>query len=170
MLCEETDLVDFLDLGLQPMSGIFPGKDEPDPVSAPLTLRRCSNPKCSNVQLSAAHNLENMAKHYSYYSGISPMMENHLKTIASEIESYNSLNEGDNLLDIGCNDCTLLNQFAERGFNLYGMDPSASKFQHRFSSEIKVHFDFFSKVSLYSWLGKEIKFKSIFIPSLCSMI
>ena len=52
-----------------------------------------------------------------------------------------------NILDIGSNDGTFLNFFAESGYNnlLYGVDPSAEKFREFYNPNINVSIDFFSK-------------------------
>ena len=39
--CGNTDLIEFLNLGEQPLSGIFPNPAEKDPQSGPLILAKC---------------------------------------------------------------------------------------------------------------------------------
>ncbi|MEM9479768.1 MAG: class I SAM-dependent methyltransferase [Verrucomicrobiota bacterium] len=152
LICDSDDLTDFLDLGEQPLSGVFPAVDDPDPVATPLVLRRCGYNDCGHVQLSAVADLDKMyGQTYGYFSGISPLMRAHLGKLADEIKEAVDLQPGDSLLDIGCNDCTLLNNFANSGYSLFGIDPSAEKFRHRAAPEIEAHYDFFSGDALEQW-------------------
>jgi NDP-4-keto-2,6-dideoxyhexose 3-C-methyltransferase len=67
----------------------------------------------------------------------------------------------DKILDIGCNDGTFLNFFAKNKYKeLYGIDPSASKFQNYHSNKIKLETDFFSRNAVEKKFGKK-KFKLI---------
>src|SRR5208283_1123979 len=61
---------------------------------------------------------------------------------------------GDVVLDIGCNDGTLLNAYGTKtGLTRIGMDPSSKKFAGHFQPDIKVVYDFFSEKGARSLIG-----------------
>ena len=66
-------------------------------------------------------------KNYWYSSGINKTMRNHLKDLSLKslklLNNYNLPKEKINILDIGCNDGTLLS-FYQKQSNKFGIDPS----------------------------------------------
>jgi NDP-4-keto-2,6-dideoxyhexose 3-C-methyltransferase len=125
-ICRSTDLLDVISLGSQALSGCFPAQDEPDPDAAPLHLLRCES--CGLVQL--AHSVDPKflyTPNYGYRSGINETMRQHLAGIAAELLSRFQPAPGRVVLDIGCNDGTLLGQYPSTLVRL-GIDPLADKF------------------------------------------
>ena len=125
-ICRSTDLLDVISLGSQALSGCFPAQDEPDPDVAPLHLLRCES--CGLVQL--AHSVDPKflyTSNYGYRSGINETMRQHLAGIAAELLSRFQPAPGRVVLDIGCNDGTLLDQYPSTLVRL-GIDPLADKF------------------------------------------
>jgi NDP-4-keto-2,6-dideoxyhexose 3-C-methyltransferase len=145
-ICGEDDLRTILNLGDQPLSGVFPRADEKDPSTSPLDLVRCASPECGLLQLRHTAELSEMyGATYGYYSSISPMMVDHLEKKTEDLIRFAELRKGDVVLDIGCNDGTLLNSYgADRGLVRVGMDHSAAKFSDHYDSDIRVIYDFFS--------------------------
>ena len=101
-----------IDLGEQAISSYFSDKDE-DLPTYPLVLGRCSN--CGLVQLKHTVKPEKLyTSFYGYRSGINEQMTTHLQGAADyalkffEEAEYEHLN----ILDIGCNDGTLLKKFS----------------------------------------------------------
>jgi NDP-4-keto-2,6-dideoxyhexose 3-C-methyltransferase len=97
---------------------------------------------------------------YGYYSSISPMMVSHLEGISRKILDLAKPRAGDLVLDIGCNDGTLLNLLGGRGLERVGMDPSAKKFSSNFQPDLKVAFDFFSEKGAREIVGNR-QFRAI---------
>lgn len=150
-LCKGKNLKQILDLGNQPMSGIFPKLTELPPPSSPLVLMYCDD--CGFVQLKHSANVSNMyGLTYGYHSSLSQSMVAHLKAIVKKLSRSVNLTEGDSVLDIGCNDGTLLNSYSEerRGISRFGIDPSSEKFLSHFEKDIKIAIDFFSAYSARS--------------------
>jgi hypothetical protein len=56
-------------------------------------------------------------------------MVRHLNNLAAELKSRVTLSSEDLVLDLGCNDGTLLRAFIDTGADLMGMDPTAVKFR-----------------------------------------
>lgn len=148
-ICGNTDLIPVLDLGLHSLSGIFPKKEDPDPIDAPLTLLKCNDENNSNVcgLLQLKHNVPGelmYLNNYGYRSGINRTMTNHLKGIADEIKSKVSLSQGDVILDIGSNDATLLKFFDGLRLNRIGIDPTGEQFKSYYPNDIILLSDFFT--------------------------
>lgn len=155
-ICSGSELKTILALGDQPLSGVFPMPNEPDPSSSPLDLVRCMSPECGLIQLRHTAELREMyGSTYGYFSSISPMMVAHLERKATELLRYVQPEKGDVVLDIGCNDGTLLNAYGTgKGLVRVGMDPSAEKFANSYQSDIRVIYDFFSTVRIRELIGK----------------
>lgn len=144
-ICKSPLLEEVLNLGNQPLSGVFLDELNTDSQLFPLTLFCCT--ECNLVQLGKSVNLEEMyGESYGYRSGLNPKMISHLREVASEIISRIYLgNESLIVLDIGSNDGTFLGNFDRKNFKRIGMDPSAQKFVSFYDPDIKVIVDFFSK-------------------------
>ncbi len=61
---------------------------------------------------------------YWYRSGVNRTMTENLKGIARGVESIVALEAGDLVVDIGCNDGTLLDGYETKGLRYLGFDPS----------------------------------------------
>ena len=68
-------------------------------------------------------------------------MVEHLRNIVREVLTVVSLAEGDLIIDIGSNDCTLLNGYSvfnpSGSYNLAGFDPVGDKFESFYSADIR---------------------------------
>lgn len=122
-ICGNKNLKTVVDLGVQCLSGRFPRIGEPDPPSVPLELVQCiGEDTCGLVQL--AHRMplnELYGDGYGYLSGMNQTMKKHLEEIAKKAESLVNINDGDTILDIGCNDGALLKSYHNDGLKV-GMD------------------------------------------------
>jgi len=158
-LCGNTDLKMILNLGEQPLSSVFPSAESEDPSISPLELVVCSDEHdadaCGLVQLRHQADLTEMyGTTYGYFSSISPLMVAHLQQKVEDLVEYVHPKKGDIVLDIGCNDGTLLNYYdASLGVQRLGIDPSSEKFRSLFQSDIEVIYDFFSEEGVRSIIG-----------------
>ena len=159
-ICGNRDLRTILDLGRQPLSGVFPRPEAPDPSVSPLELIRCSKEAtpgaCGLVQLRHQAELSEMyGTTYGYFSSISPTMVTHLEGKVRQLKEFAKPVPGDVVLDIGCNDGTLLNAYgADSGLVRIGADPSSRKFASHFQAGIRVVYDFFSEKHVRSMIGE----------------
>ena len=163
-MCGNPTLKPILSLGEQPLSGVFPKPEAPDPSVSPLDLIRCDTAgrpdACGLVQLRHSAELSEMyGSTYGYYSSISPTMVSHLESHVHRLVAFAKPRKGEVVLDIGCNDGTLLNTYgAEAGLVRIGMDPSSAKFRSHFQSDIQVVYDFFSAAGARTLIGdRQIK-------------
>lgn len=113
------ELIPSMDIGTQALSGRFPGPGEEEPPMAPLVVVRCSN--CGLVQLLHSVDLGEIYTYdYGYRSGINATMRNHLAGIVAWITERCLLGAGDVVVDIGCNDGTLLKSYRIPGLERGG--------------------------------------------------
>ncbi len=113
-------LTDLITLGDICLNG-FPAEGEADPPKFPLTL--AVGKHSGLVQLRHTLNPELLYRDYWYESGINESMVAHLSRVAQSVYDYVDLEEGDSILDIGCNDGTLLGNFSPDLYRV-GVDPS----------------------------------------------
>lgn len=110
-----------LDLGEHFVSD-FPKPGDVPASKAPLDLVLCK--RCRLLQLRHTVDPDEMYRNYWYKSGTNQTMRNALADIANKAETLIHLKEGDLVLDIGCNDGTLLTSYRTGGITKAGIDPS----------------------------------------------
>ena len=141
-LCGGDHLVPVIDLGWQALTGRFPSVGQPDAQSAPLTVVRCT--VCGLVQLEHSVDAGEMYNEgYGYRSGINATMRQHLAGIAAQAGTRAGLRPSNAVLDIGCNDGTLLGAYGVAGLHRYGIDPTAAMFMDGYSPDMRIHAGFF---------------------------
>jgi len=117
------ELRDVLDLGIIYRSS-FVKEDEVnhEDEKAPLVLSKCTD--CGLTQLRDTIDLDVMYKEqYWYSSALNKSMISSLKDVVNDIESKIELQDDDTVLDIGCNDGTLLQLYSKDVFKV-GFDPA----------------------------------------------
>lgn len=127
-VCGSASLTPVIDLGPQYLQGSFvkPGKEMPSQRKINCSLVRC-NPQidenaCGLLQMEHSVPPEILYAAYWYRSGTNATMRNHLKDIVDTTLALLK-REKSNVLDIGCNDGTLLGYYPEN-FEKFGCDPS----------------------------------------------
>ena len=113
-------LWDVLDLGNMPVS-CFPLPQDPDPERHPLQLALCK--ESGLVQLRHSVDADELYRHYWYVSGINASMQCALKSIVDQALRRKKVTRGDVVLDIACNDGTLLSFYPEYLVRV-GIDPA----------------------------------------------
>jgi len=128
-VCGSTSLKKVIDLGPQYLQGSFvkPGKEMPSTRKIDCTLVRC-NPEvdenaCGLLQMEHSVPSEILYAAYWYRSGTNNTMRNHLKDIVDSVTDTMSNVKHPSVLDIGCNDGTLLGYYPKH-YIKYGCDPS----------------------------------------------
>lgn len=123
----EAELDSVISLGEQFVSD-FPLPTDGDGTAAPLDLVLCR--RCRLLQLRQTVPGELMYRNYWYRSGTNQTMRDALADIAHKAETLIHLKEGDAVLDIGCNDGTLLAAYETGGITRAGVDPAENLAQH----------------------------------------
>ena len=150
-VCQNTDLIEVLNLGNQALSGVFPKSKDIKITSGPLDLIKCNNQNnqnyCGLLQLKQSYNIEEMyGDNYGYRSGLNPTMVTHLEHIAKTALKYVELYPDDIIIDIGSNDATLLKSYPFNDkINYVGIDPTSNKFHKYYPSYIHRISKFFKK-------------------------
>jgi len=127
-VCGSSALTQVIDLGEQHLQGSFvkPGKELPPMRRIPTVLVRCDPTKdeksCGLLQMAYSVPSKILYSAYWYRSGTNQTMRDHLKGIADEAAGMVGKKDA-RVLDIGCNDGTLLKNYPE-DFVKYGVDPS----------------------------------------------
>jgi SAM-dependent methyltransferase len=129
-ICGSHELVPVLSLGDQYIAGAFaePGGEQPVSRRIPLELVRCDMTRneegCGLVQLRHTVPGAILYRSYWYRSGVNRTMTRNLHEIATQAEEMVELHPGDLVIDIGCNDGTLLDGYHAANLKYLGFDPS----------------------------------------------
>ncbi len=129
-----------LDFGEIYLSGFV--KEQSEAHKAPLALARCKT--CGLVQLRDTVDLDNMYRQYWYMSSLNKSMVSSLKNVITDVEGKVELNSWDLVVDIGCNDGTMLGLYSNPDIHKVGFDP-ALNIEH--SSDYIHVADYFSSQS-----------------------
>jgi NDP-4-keto-2,6-dideoxyhexose 3-C-methyltransferase len=148
-VCGNPSLIPCASIGAQYLSSVFPEHLDYHATvpQLPLDLVMCEKKdekSCGLVQLAHKLDLSAMYDAYPYSSATNSSMPAILKDVADSGRALGHLHPGDVVLDIGCNDGTLLSFYQNEGFDLLGIDP-AKNIQPVLTSDDYRHVrDFFS--------------------------
>jgi SAM-dependent methyltransferase len=122
MNCGRTGLHRVLDLGLQPNGNHFIAPEQiPAEPKFPLEMLVCDS--CWQVQLAEGLPPTFMFDDHPYVSGANATSVEQFRQFAERAIAFAGLKRGDLMIDIGCNDGTLLSAFAANGISVFGIDP-----------------------------------------------
>lgn len=130
-----------LSLGDHYVSDFLP-PEKKDGVKAPLELVLCNC--CYLLQLKHTVPAESMYQNYWYRSGTNKSMRDALADICHKAESLIHITAKDAVLDIGCNDGTLLASYKTGGIYKIGFDPAQNLAVFSRKAADKVASDFFT--------------------------
>ena len=128
-VCGSNALTPVINLGNQHLQGSFvkPGKEMPPTRKIPTSLVRCNPMRdekaCGLLQMEYTIPPEILYSAYWYRSGTNNTMRRHLQGIVKEAMEMTGRNVSATVLDIGCNDGTLLGYYPD-SFTKFGVDPS----------------------------------------------
>ena len=167
-ICGSPHLVPVLSLGDQYIAGAFaePGGAQPVSRQIPLELVRCDMTRneegCGLVQLRHTVPGAILYRSYWYRSGVNLTMTRNLHQIAAQAEEMVGLHPGDLVIDIGCNDGTLLDGYRAPNLKYLGFDPSDVS-RYAMEKGYEVVQDFFSSEHLR---GRHVDRKARVITSI----
>ncbi len=139
-ICQSTQLDGILSMGNQFISDFVTADGRSS--QAPLELVRCKH--CGLVQLRHTFSRGSLYRHYWYRSGISPSMRNALADLVIKTCEIAKPSQGDLVVDIGCNDGTLLRSYGPKGLFLIGFEPAENLVQEARKGTYWVFNDFFN--------------------------
>lgn len=115
LVCGNSDLTELFNFNDQPLINNLKDRPIDNEERYPLILNFCS--QCSHHQLSISVNPDLMFKNYLYQTGTSSTHQDYFKRLVSIIK-------GKTVLDIGCNDGSLLKEFKKHDWDVMGIDPA----------------------------------------------
>ena len=142
-ICEGETLTDCMVFGEQYLATNFVQSNEDHPLArlrVPLTVVLCED--CGLVQLKETVDRKVLFQDYFYRSGTNPMMRAALKDVVTNLSTQIDLKEGDHVLDIGCNDCTMLSSFSSE-YHRVGVEPATNINWDGVDESIHIINDFF---------------------------
>lgn len=129
-ICGSKNVIKFLELGQTPLANRFLCKEDltEDEPYYPLDVYYCT--ECGLVQLlDVVPSEEIFNEDYAYFTGASEPMRGHFSGIADDAQQHLPITEDTLVVDIGCNDGTLLEYFSRTGAGLLGVDPAVNTLQ-----------------------------------------
>lgn len=100
---------------------------------------------CGHVQLSHFVDPVEIYSEYIYKTSDSLGLNTHFDSFAQDLKDYLNTNKKMNLLEMGCNDGTLMQYFKELGFETLGIDPAAIPAQEARKKGLNIIESYFSK-------------------------
>ena len=134
------EIIDFND---QPLANNFHKNDTPI-NSYPLKLMLCEN--CYHTQLSIVVKPKILFENYIYVSGTSQTLINYFHWFVNTVENITNIQSG-SVLDIACNDCSLLNVFYDNGWDTHGVDPAKNIYKYTKLSNHNVICDYWNNIT-----------------------
>jgi SAM-dependent methyltransferase len=124
LLCGARSLEQFLALGMMALANKFVTARELNTPDARYPLRVGFCHTCGHVQLIDIVAPEAMFEDYLYVSSASETLNRHLGDVAETLFRRFALDARDLVVDVGCNDGTLLGAFRRLGVRTLGVDPA----------------------------------------------
>ena len=124
IVCGSSEIEPFLDLGVTALANKFLTAEELGGTEAkfPLIAGFCEG--CGHVQLTERVPPSAMFEDYLYISSASETLKRHLFGLSDVVVARYPLGSNDLVVDIGCNDGTLLRGFRRHGPRALGVDPA----------------------------------------------
>lgn len=123
LACGHNSLIKYFDGGSQPPANSFYKDGSLEPASYPLGLQYC--PMCWHSQNLVAVDPVALYSNYAYASGTSQTLRDYFRDFVDKVEiefGFKKLR----VLDIACNDGSLLKEFQKRGHKVQGIDPASN--------------------------------------------
>lgn len=145
IVCHTQAVELFLDLGATALANRFVASRAADDPVFPLAVGFCH--ECGHVQLTSPVPPRDMFEHYLYVSSASATLRAHFGDLSATLVERRRLGKDDLVVDIGCNDGLLLQQFARHGVRTLGVDPAENLAELARDSGIERHVGFFGAAS-----------------------
>ena len=127
LCCENPNLRTVLDLGFQPLANNSIKSAREFEKFYPLMLNFCN--ECTHLQLKYAVDPDLMFRNYLYETGSGTTISNYLHWFVGFTTGIIGEEDNKKVLDIACNDGTLLDIYKEYGYQTYGVDPSLNLYK-----------------------------------------
>jgi len=144
LICD-SEYSPFVDFGLMPIANAFATKEQiKNEYTFPMKVGFCAN--CNMVQLVEQPEREKMFhENYAFFSSTSNYMKEHFKLFANSVSDLQDLNEDSFVVEVGCNDGILLENFIIDNIPCLGIEPSENVAQVAMEKGIEVITQFFDR-------------------------
>jgi SAM-dependent methyltransferase len=135
-------MIDFIDLGVQPIANRYVDaaeRDQPEPAF-PLHAYACLD--CALIQVPDRVPVE-FFRHYLYVPSAAEGLRRHFSSLADRLVEGEYVPAQGYLVDIGCNDGVLLFACAEHGIRVVGIDPAQNLIERVRAAGIEVVGEYF---------------------------
>ena len=157
-ICDSDGLAEVVKIEDQYLSPTFVKSNKNNPLSeirVPHTLVLCDD--CGLLQLRETVEPDLLYKQYFYRSAVSDTMRRDLREVVDDVTSRVDLDEGDVVVDIGANDCTMISWFPEICSRI-AVEPAENIDWRNVDPSITIVNDYFSGESITDALeGKKVK-------------
>jgi len=135
----------FVDFGDMPIANAFSTKEElNDEYTFPMKVGFCSY--CKMVQLVEQPDRDRMFHdNYAFFSSTSNYMKAHFKLFSESVFKLQQLDASSFVVEIGCNDGIMLQNFMSSGIPCLGIEPSENVAKVAMKKGIEVMTDFFDQ-------------------------
>jgi len=144
LLCGSATVEQFLDLGHTALANKFLTEGELSTAEPTFPLRVGFCHTCGHVQLTEIVPPAAMFEDYLYVSSASDTLKEHLHDLSDIVFKRYHLRHEDLVIDIGCNDGTLLGGFRRHGVRVLGVDPAVNLAELTRDAGIERYVGFFS--------------------------
>jgi methylation protein EvaC len=143
LICSKT-ILPFVDFGNMPIANSFMKIVNENEYLFSMQMAFCKN--CHMVQLVEQPAREKMFhENYAFFSSTSDFMKNHFYKFYEEIKKKQKLNEKSLVVEIGCNDGIMLENFVNSKIPCLGVEPSKNVAKVARQKGIEVFENFFDK-------------------------
>jgi len=139
--CGSDKFIPYLHMGYMPLANGYHREEEEVP-SLPLKIQQCR--RCYHSQIGIVVKPEVLFRNYYYVSGTSQTFQDHCRKLAHDTKSRLSI-KFPSVLDIACNDGTLLESFQYYGCSVTGIDPAENLRKVTEAKDIPVHVDYWNE-------------------------
>ena len=144
LICD-SEYSSFVDFGFMPIANAFATEKQiKNEYTFPMKVGFCGN--CYMVQLVEQPEREKMFhENYAFFSSTSSYMKEHFKLFANSVSELQDLNEDSFVVEVGCNDGILLENFIIDNIPCLGIEPSKNVAQVAMEKGIEVITHFFDR-------------------------
>jgi SAM-dependent methyltransferase len=147
LACNSEHIHPALNLGSSPLANSYKDTEDATDAKYPLAVNLCHD--CYHLQLSHTVDPDIIYKNYMYATGTNNTIQQYCEWFANFVKEYiETFNPtGQTVLDIGCNDGTQLDHFANLNYSTYGIDP-AENLSWRINKQHRSVCDFFGPAAV----------------------
>jgi len=144
LICK-SDFSPFINFGDMPIANAFSKKEElNDEYTFPMKVGFCNN--CKMVQLVEQPDREKMFHdNYAFFSSTSNYMKDHFRLFSDSVSKLQQLDSNSFVVEIGCNDGIMLQNFISSDIPCLGIEPSENVAKVAMKKGIEVMTEFFDQ-------------------------